>query len=315
MILPPYKLDHSSLHPSPHISSPVHPLSSPLSLFLLPSSLSSLSSPVSSVRVRQKSLPRHLPMIHIPSPHSSSPDMDLPHYPHRHRLLLLVQYVHSRVPDRSPYRYPLPFLHPPDPHRRRERRALRRPVHMHHLPHPSLFHRTPHYLLIARLSPKQHLIHPREDPLATPYAFLKQRRRQKHRRYSQSLQLPPKLFHLQHFPLLHYHQPDPVQQRSPDLERAGVKRHVRDMPHHQPLPELHIVRLPHQPHHVPVRHHHPFRLPRRSRRVHHVRQSLSFHLHPQILIPLFPISLFPIFLFLLSPFLPHLHILYILYIL
>src|SRR6185437_5157893 len=94
--------------------------------------------------VRHKPFRRQLRPPHIPSRHSHSPDIDLSHHPHRHRLLSLIQYVNLRVRPRLPDRHLqpssiLPFLIPVQYTRHRR---LRRPILVphHQLPFRLLLH-------------------------------------------------------------------------------------------------------------------------------------------------------------------------------
>src|SRR5262249_53503145 len=145
-----------------------------------------------------------------------------------------------------------------------------------------LLHSSPHAFHITRLPAEQHL-HPRKYPCASPHALLEQRRRQKHRRHPQVLHLPAQCLRLHHLPFRDHRQPPPVQQRSPYLERARVKHHVRYMPYHHSRAHLRIVRPSDQSHYVPVRDLHPLRPSRRPRRVHLIQQLPAVALPSRIL--------------------------------
>src|SRR6202034_742981 len=266
-IISPYKLDVPFRQPPPQIPRPVDPLSH-----------------FRTEPVRHKPLRRHPRLIQVAPRYSLPADTDLSRHSHPHRFHLPVHDVYPRVPDRPSDRHSFPFLHPTHRIVRGIRRRFRRSIHVHHFFRPLLLHCSPHALPITRFSPKQHLLHPRKYPRSAAHAFLKQRRRQKQRRHSQLLQLSPKLLRRrQHIHLRNHRQPPAVQQRSPDLERAGVKHHIRYMCDHLLRPESHIVRIPHQPHHIAMRHHHSLGLARRTRRVHHIRQLPAVHLYSHIL--------------------------------
>src|SRR5579872_2396554 len=88
VIVPSQKLDVSVCQPSPQVPCPVH-----------------AGLPVAYERIGKKSLRRQLRPIQIPSRHSRTTDVQLPTYPHRHRLSMPIQYVDLRVPYRLPNRW------------------------------------------------------------------------------------------------------------------------------------------------------------------------------------------------------------------
>src|SRR6201984_3240545 len=83
MVRSPHKLQNPIPAPARQVPAAVHP------------------APRSAKPVRNKALPRQTPASNIPAPNPSTRDVKLPNNPNRNRLQTTVQYINTRVPDRT----------------------------------------------------------------------------------------------------------------------------------------------------------------------------------------------------------------------
>src|ERR1700752_5137954 len=83
MVRSPHKLQNPIPAPARQVPAAVHP------------------APRSAKPVRNKALPRQTPASNIPAPNPSTRDVKLPNDPNRNRLQTTVQYINTRVPDRT----------------------------------------------------------------------------------------------------------------------------------------------------------------------------------------------------------------------
>src|ERR1700730_17585671 len=83
MVRSPHKLQNPIPAPARQVPAAVHP------------------APRSAKPVRNKALPRQTPAPNIPAPNPSTRNVKLPNNPNRYRLQTTVQYINTRVPDRT----------------------------------------------------------------------------------------------------------------------------------------------------------------------------------------------------------------------
>src|SRR5580693_8287367 len=83
MVRTPHKLQNPIPAPARQVPAAVHP------------------APRGAIPVRNKALPRQTATSNIPAPNPSTRDVKLPNYPNRHRLQTTIQYINTRVPDRT----------------------------------------------------------------------------------------------------------------------------------------------------------------------------------------------------------------------
>src|ERR1700745_3046211 len=83
MVRSPHKLQNPIPTPARQVPAAVHP------------------APRSAIPVRNKALPRQTPTSNIPATNPSTRDVKLPNNPNRNRLQTTVQYINTRVPDRT----------------------------------------------------------------------------------------------------------------------------------------------------------------------------------------------------------------------